>query len=521
MRRRAGREGWGWSLVADCREDSLAGAQGPRQDVRVTRRALVLVCVCFASFMVAMEQTVVATAMPSIVGELGGFSLYSWVFSGFLLTQAATTVIFGKLSDLYGRRPIMVAGVLTFLASSALAGLARSMEALIVFRVIQGVGAGAIMPMVLTIIGDLYPGAERASIQGYTASVWGVSAVLGPLVGGLIVEHFSWPWVFWVNIPIAIGVTLGLFGFLHERVERKAHRIDSAGAVLFTLAITALLVFLTEAGHGGRGLFWAAGALVLFAVVAPLLVWQERRAAEPMLALELWSRPLIMTSNVTMLIASMAQMGVTTCVPLYVQLVMGRSATEAGLAMSLIVLGWPVGATLSWKLFRAIGMKRTSQIGSIMLLLGAGAFLFLAPGRTLLIAVAGSISIGFGMGLLNAACINLIQFSVPWAERGAATASNVFARTVGAMLGAALLSAVLAIALKVLGAQAHIDYDQFRVLLDHGRDAAGESVAGPARTVLGRSLMATFAGVALLGLASALLSWRIPVFDPEELRRRP
>jgi len=213
-----------------------------------SRRPLVLASVMAAMFMIAIEATIVSTAMPQIAGRLGDLHLYAWVFSSFLLTQTATTVVFGKLADLYGRRPVLLAGIAVFLGGSLLCGVAWSMPSLIVFRLVQGIGAGAIQPVGLTVVGDLYPVHERGRIQGYLASVWGVSSVLGPLAGGLIVRHIGWPWVFWINVPVGLLAAAGFIAFLREDVPRVSRQIDVVGAALFTLAVTSLIVVLTEVG---------------------------------------------------------------------------------------------------------------------------------------------------------------------------------------------------------------------------------------------------------------------------------
>src|SRR4051794_36290905 len=209
-------------------------------------RPLVMAAVMSGMFMIAIEATIISTAMPQIAAQLGDLQLYSWVFSSFLLAQTATTMVFGKLSDIFGRKPVLLVGIAIFLAGSLLCGFATTMLWLIVFRLVQGLGAGAIQPIVLTVVGDLYPGAERGRVQGYLSSVWGVSSVLGPLAGGLIVEHLSWAWVFWINLPVGIGSSCLFVLFLHERVGSGARRVDVPGAVLFTVAVAALMVALTE-----------------------------------------------------------------------------------------------------------------------------------------------------------------------------------------------------------------------------------------------------------------------------------
>src|ERR1700685_204027 len=190
-----------------------------------THRTLVLAAVMAANFMIAIEATIVSTAMPQIVGQLGGLPLYSWVFSAFLLTQTATTVVFGKLGDLIGRKTVMLVGIAIFLFGSILCGFAWSMPSLIVFRLLQGVGAGAVQPTAMTIVGDLYSPHERGKIQGWIVSVWAVSAILGPLAGGLIIQYFSWAWIFWMNLPIGALAAAGFWAFLHENSVRCRGRI--------------------------------------------------------------------------------------------------------------------------------------------------------------------------------------------------------------------------------------------------------------------------------------------------------
>ncbi len=363
-----------------------------------TRRAFVLAAVMAAMFMIAIEATIVSTAMPQIAGQLGDLHLYAWVFSAFLLTQTATTVVFGKLSDLYGRRPVLLFGIGIFLVGSVLCGFAWSMPSLIVFRLIQGVGAGAIQPVGITIVGDLYPAQERGKIQGYLASVWGVSSVVGPLCGGLIIQHASWSWIFWINVPIGIAASLGFLAFLHEDVKREARSIDTAGAALFTVAIASLMVALTEAGTSGEGTLWPA---VLFVVAAILFVVQERRAKDPMLDFSLWAQRPIATANAATLLSGMVITGLTTFLPMYVQGVLRQSPLVAGFALTTMLFGWPVGATLAARNFMRFGLRPTLLFGAALLPFGGLAFVMLGADSPPLVAGFGSLVIGFGMGFLS------------------------------------------------------------------------------------------------------------------------
>jgi EmrB/QacA subfamily drug resistance transporter len=471
-----------------------------------TRRPLVIASIMAAMFMVAIEATIVSTAMPQIVGQLGGLHLYSWVFSAFLLTQTATTVIFGKLSDVYGRKPVLLGGILVFLVGSVLCGVAWSMPAMIAFRLIQGVGAGAIQPVALTVVGDLYSAQERGRIQGWLASVWGVSAVLGPLAGGLIIRNVSWAWIFWVNIPIGIAAAIGFIAYLHEDVAHQTRPIDLAGATLFTVAVAALMVASTQIGTTG----WveAVPAVLVFAVSVGLFVLQERRAPEPMVALELWSRRPIAAANAATLLAGMALIGLTTFLPMYVQGVLGQSPLIAGFALTMMVLGWPLGSIVAARAFTRIGMRPTLLLGSVLIPAGAVFFVLLSADTPAAVAGVGSLIMGFGMGLLSTSGIVLIQEIVPWSERGSATASNIFSRNLGSTLGATVFGAVLNYGLVHFGRPgATVTSDQLRELLE---STAGLGADTAVRDVLGYSLHLTFWAVFAVALGIVVAAWLVP-----------
>ena len=387
-----------------------------------THRPLVLVAVMAANFMIAIEATIVSTAMPQIVAQLGGLPLYSWVFSAFLLTQTATTVVFGKLADLAGRKRVMLVGIAIFLFGSILCGFAWSMPSLIVFRLAQGIGAGAVQPTAMTIVGDLYAAHERAKIQGWLASVWALSAVLGPLAGGLIIQHLSWAWIFWMNLPIGALAAAGFWAYLHEKRVRGRGRIDHLSAGIFTVAIAAIMADLTALSTSGR-LEIGLTTLVAVAAVA-LFVLQERRSPEPMISLELWGRRPIAAANGASLLTGMVMIGLTTFLPVFVQGVMQKSPLIAGFALSAMVLGWPVGATIGVRGFRRFGVRAVLRVGRRA---GAGwARSFsslLSADSSPMVAGLGSLVVGLGMGLLSSASIILIQEIVDWSERGSVTAS--------------------------------------------------------------------------------------------------
>ena len=497
------------------------------------RRPLVVASVMAALFMIAIEATIVSTAMPQIAGQLGDLHLYSWVFSSFLLTQTATTVVFGKLSDLYGRKPVLIVGIAIFLLGSILCGLAWSIPSLIAFRLLQGVGAGAIQPVSLTIVGDLYPANQRGKIQGWLASVWGISSVLGPLAGGLIIQHLSWAWVFWINIPVGIAACWGFWRFLREDVSTQSRHVDTTGAALFTVSIAALMLALTWLGTESYGPATAAGTV--FLVGGILFVLQELRARDPMIAFALWARRPIATANAATLLSGMTIIGLTTFLPMYVQGVLGQSAMVAGFALTMMVLGWPIGATTAARIFPKFGLRRTLLLGGALLPIGGIAFTLLAPGSSPILAGAGSTIIGLGMGFLSTSAIVIIQDSVGWTERGAATASNIFSRNLGSTLGATILGAILnySLAHHAPGTET-VAFDQIRQLLDHagalavghaGALAVGHAGAlatgnagnpgllaadAAIRNALAHALHITFWAVFLIALATLLVALLVP-----------
>lgn len=472
---------------------------------RPVRRPLVLASVMAMMFMIAVEATIVSTAMPQIAGQMGDLHLYAWVFSAFLLTQTATTVVFGKLADLYGRRPVLLFGIAVFLLGSTLCGFAASMPALIAYRLIQGVGAGAIQPIGMTVVGDLYTVEERARIQGWLASVWGISSVVGPLAGGLIIQHASWSWIFWINLPIGVIAAGGFLAFMREDVRVGRRSVDVAGAALFTLAIASFMILLTELGTGQGRLAIGAGIVAAAGLVA--FVWQERRAKEPMMDFRLWARRPIATANAATLFSGMALVGLTTFLPMYVQGVLNRSPLVAGFTLTVMVLGWPIGATLAARNFQRFGLRSTLLFGSALLPLGAVPFVLLGPGSSPWLAGAGSAVMGLGMGFLSTSSIVLIQDCVGWGERASATASNMFSRSLGSTVGATVLGAVLNLGLAGAGAGTAVDFNEVRRLLDSGGALPGD---GAIRAVLGAAIHNTFLSVFALSLLTLLLATLVP-----------
>ena len=477
-----------------------------------SRRPVVLGCVMLALFMAAVEVTIVATAMPQIVARLGGFSMYTWVFSGFLLTQSATILVFGKLADLYGRRPVLIAGIVVFLLGSTLCGFAWSMPALIAFRLLQGLGAGSIQPVATTIVGDLYTPQERPRVQGWLSSVWGFSAIVGPLAGGIIVEAFSWHWIFWINVPVGILTIVGLSLFLRENVTRRPHTIDYLGVVLFCIAIAALLLALMQGGVAWPWASLATLALVAtFVIALALYVARERRAPEPMIDASLWRSRLVASVNTCSLFAGAAIIGITSFVPIYVQGVLGRSAIVAGFALTAMSVGWPLASTLSGRFLHALDARNTARIGGVLLFAGSLGLALMPSGANAVLVGLASFVMGFGMGLLNTTFIILIQGSVDWARRGSATASNIFARMIGSTFGAAILGAVLNASLAGrLAASEGIGIEAVRRIFDGGDAAFAAGQREVLLAALGGALAHVFAALAVFGGLAMVAAWLVP-----------
>ncbi|RWX77068.1 MFS transporter [Neorhizobium lilium] len=453
-----------------------------------SHRAFVVVAVMASMAMIAIEATIVSTAMPQIAAQLGQINLYSWVFSSFLLTQTAMTVVFGKLADIYGRKPMILLGIALFLAASVLAGFAWSMPSMIAFRLLQGIGAGAIQPVAMTVVADMFPGNQRGKVQGYLASVWALSAVVGPLLGSIIIHNLPWAWIFWINVPVGLLAALGFMMFLHEEKQTRSVSIDVLGAGLFAISISALMIALTEMESTSSS--YTLIALVIFVVTLVAFIWQERRAEAPMVAPDLWLKRPIAFSNVAVFFASMSIMGLTTFLPMYVQTVLNRSPLIAGFALTMLLLGWPFGATVASRQFHRLGLRPIMIAGSLLIPAGTLFLVFLSPSSSPVLAGVGSLVMGFGMGLLNIGALILTQESVNWDQRGSATASNVFSRNLGSTLGAAVLGAVLTYGLAHATNGQTITPEQLRTLLN-GTGAVladGEAI----RLALQQALHATF-----------------------------
>ena len=407
-------------------------------------KIIVTIALMLGMSLAALDTTIVGTALPSIVGKLGGITLYSWVFSAYLLTSTSTVAVYGKLADLFGRKPLFLFGTAVFLIGSIASGAAQSMEQLIIFRAIQGLGAGAVLPIVLTIIGDIFALEERARVQGLFSGVWGLSSIIGPALGGVIVDHFSWRWVFYINIPFGLLSAFLLIVFFKENVERKKHSIDYLGSLLLTVGIGALLFALLQ---GGVTWAWISlpslGLFTLAVVLIVLFLLQEARASEPILPLTLFTNRIITISSIGGVILGVVLFGITSYVPLFVQGVRGGTATSAGVTLGPLLLAWPIAAAFSGKIILRYGYRLTAVVGALLVTIGVGLVTLLQASSTLPYIVVAMLVIGTGLGLMSTAFVISVQNAVPWNIRGVATASTQFFRTMGGTVGVALMGTIL------------------------------------------------------------------------------
>ena len=409
-----------------------------------SERGPILLALMVSTGLIAIDATILATAVPSIVRDLGGFSQFPWLFSVYLLAQAVSVPVYAKLADTVGRKPLILLGIGLFLLGSVLCGFAWSMPALIAFRAVQGLGAGAVQPMAVTIAGDIYTVAERAKAQGYIASVWGISSVVGPTLGGIFSQLGIWRWIFFVNVPLCLLAGALIIRNFRETVQRREHQIDYLGAGLLTVGMTMVILGVLEGGQA-----WAWGSptsLAIFGVGGLLLllfVLVERRAPEPVLPLWVLTRRLLATTTFLAMGIGVILIGLTSYVPTYLENSLGVSPLVGGLALAALTLGWPIAATLSGRLFYLrYGFKPTVLIGMTLVLLGSGGLALLAHAPSVAVVAVTCFVTGLGMGLVATPSLIAAQASVQWHERGVATGTNMFARSIGSAVGAAVLGAV-------------------------------------------------------------------------------
>jgi EmrB/QacA subfamily drug resistance transporter len=408
-----------------------------------SERGQVLIALMLATGLVAIDSTVIATAIPTVVRDLGGFAQFPWLFSVYLLAQAVSVPIYGKLADLFGRKPIILAGIGLFLFGSILCGFAWSMLMLIIFRALQGLGAGAIQPITITIAGDLYTLEERGRVQGYLASVWGASAVIGPSLGGVFSQYLTWRWIFFINVPLCLVAAVTLIRSFHERVQRRRTKLDYLGAGLLATACTLLILGLLE---GGVAWPWVSGPSIGVLAVGALLfaafAQVQRRVAEPVLPLWVFRRRILVVSSLVSLAVGAVLLGLTSYVPTFVQSVVGTGPLVAGFALATLTVGWPISASQSSKLYLRIGFRATGLIGGGLAIAGTVLMVLLGEQTSVPMVGLSCFIVGAGLGFVASPTVIAAQASVGWSERGVVTANNMFSRSIGSAVGVAVFGAI-------------------------------------------------------------------------------
>ena len=468
---------------------------------------LVVLAVNMAMALAALDNTVVGTAMPTVVASLGGLSLFSWVFSIYLLTSTAALPIFGRLSDLFGRRNMFLVAIWVFTGASALCGLAHSMVFLIAARALQGIGAGGIFALSQAVFADIFAPHERGRMQGYLSAVWGISALIGPLVGGLIVTYLGWRWTFFVNIPVGVIANyLLVVGLAGKVSEGRRRRIDYAGAACLVVGIVSFMLALLEVGRVGHLLSietLAGLAVCTLFTVAFLVV--EGRVPEPILPLGLFSSQTFVTPTTCLFLSGLAMFGATAFIPLFVQAVLGGTAVQAGSVLTPISLSWVMGSALGGRLLNRLGFRTLAVAGMVCLTTGYVLFTRLGPGSPLAYAAASGVVLGLGMGVITVTTVVAVQTGAPREQIGVVATLPFFFRNIGATIGVAIMGTIFT---------AHLSAPGGGPLTLVGGEGAFQDVPALLRGEMAQGIRAAFRfglGAVALGLPISLL---VPHLSP-------
>jgi len=468
---------------------------------------LVVIAVDMAMALAALDNTVVGTAMPTVVSSLGGLGLFSWVFSIYLLTSTAALPIFGRLSDLFGRRNMFLVAIWVFTGASALCGLAHSMVFLIAARGLQGIGAGGTFALGQAVFGEIFPPRERGRMQGYLAAVWGISALIGPLIGGLIVTYLGWRWTFFVNIPVGVAanylLVLGLTGVASEGTRR---RIDYAGAACLVASIVSLMFGLLEVGKVGH-LFSAetiAGLAACVVFTAAFLAI-ESRVPEPILPLNLFGNRTFVTTTVCLFLSGLAMFGTISFIPLFVQAVLNGTAVQAGSVLTPTSLSWVMGSTLGGRLLNRLGYRVLAVTGMLGLTTGYLLFTRLGTGSPLSHAAWSGMILGLGMGIITVTTVVAVQTAAPREQIGIVSTLPLFFRNIGATIGVAIMGTIL---------NAHVSGSGVSPLSVVGGEGALQAMPAALRGEIAHGIRAAFyfgLGAVALGLPISIL---VPHLSP-------
>jgi len=480
------------------------------------RRVLVVLSgLLVGMFLAAVDQTIVATALPTIAGDLGGLDQLSWVVTAYLLTTTACTPLYGKLSDLYGRRLLFQIAIVIFLVGSALSGISQTLWQLVAFRGIQGLGAGGLIAIAFAIIGDVLSPRDRGRYMGYFSAVFALAGVAGPLLGGFAVDHLSWRWIFYVNVPIGLAALVITSSVLHLPIQRRPHQIDYLGAALLVAAVSCVLLVSV---WGGNEYAWGSAPIVGLAAAGLVLLVaflaQERRAAEPILPLRLFRVRTVAVGFTVTALTGGAMFGAVVFLPLFLQVVSGVSATNSGLLLSPLMLSLTVVSIVSGRLISRTGRYRWLAIGGVAILLASMLLLStIGAGTSHYTVGAFMVLVGAGMGM-HMPVLNLsTQNAVPFADLGTATSAVTFSRSLGGAVGVAAFGSVMNARL-----QDNLAELGLRVSTNSDRLASGpeqiRSLSEPLRSGVVGALADAIASVYLVAVpivvVALLVCWLLP-----------
>ena len=468
------------------------------------KKWLVIIAVDLAMFLAALDSTVIGTAMPTVVASLGGLDVFSWTFSIYLLTSTAALPIFGSLSDRFGRRAMFVTSVWIFTAGSALCGFSTSMEFLIAARALQGIGAGGSFALAQAVFAEIFPPQERGRMQGYLAAVWGISALIGPLIGGLIVQHFGWRWTFFVNVPVGVAANyMLLVGLTDLATQTTRRRIDYLGASFLVASILLLMLSLLEFGKaGGLAGVEAILGLGLAAAFIALFVFVESRVSSPILPLGVFSNRTFSTTNACLFLSGLAMFGAVSFIPLFVQAVLGGTAIQAGSVLTPTSLCWVAGSTIGGRLVNRFGYRTLIVMGMLGLTTGYFLFTRLGQGSSLSHAAASGMVLGLGMGLTTVTTVVATQSAAPRGQIGVVSSLPFFFRNIGATIGVAMMGTIL---------NAHLVRAGIGPLRPGGGEHAFATVSAALRGYLAGGIRAAF----LFGLGAVSLGVLVSLWVPD------
>jgi EmrB/QacA subfamily drug resistance transporter len=418
----------------------------PAADLHPRERTLIIGAALLALFLGALDALVMSAAMPTIVADLGGLHLYSWVYSAYFLARAVSLPIFGKLADLYNTKRLFLFSIGLFLLASVAAGAAPDMKVLVAARIFQGIGAGGNFALVYIVLADIASPANRGRTQSLASSIWGIASVLGPTLGGFIVTYFSWRWIFFINVPLGVLSLAGIGACLRElRAKRRRVDLDFAGVATLTTTILALLsAFLL----GGRTYPWGSapivGLLLLTAAAGVGFYFVEKRAKDPILSIRFFAERGFSVGNGAVFLSSFAIFSLFAYAPLFIQGALGKSPMEVGVAMLSLSLGWSVGSLLLGQIVHRLGHKAAAILGAVLLAAGCGLTLGFDAGTGMTACFWVFLLVGLGMGFVTLATLLVVQASVSLEDLGVATASNQFARTLGGTVGVGVCGSFVA-----------------------------------------------------------------------------